>query len=108
MPAETHQHGSTVGVPDLVDLLVELLMPDDDGHVDASTPVSQLGADDELMCWALWDAVVEEFGERGSTEAGDPDDRDDVATIEDLAKVFAAWLGWESVQCDAQTRAHQP
>lgn len=108
MPAETHQHRNAVGVADLVDLLVELLMPDDDGDVDASTPVSPLGADDELTCWALWDAVVEEFGERRSTEAGDPGDLDDVATIEDLAKVFATWLGWESPQCQAQVRAHSP
>ena len=98
MPAETHQHRSTVSIHDLADLLVELLTPDDAGHIDFSTPVSRLEADTEPMRWALWDAVVEEFGERASTEAGEPDDLYDVATIEDLAKVFATWLGWESSQ----------
>ena len=93
MPAETHQRRSTDGAAQLIELLSVLLAPD--GVPACPTDhLEELDLDDEAMQWALWDAVAEEFGERGVAEAGDPDDLDDVETLGDLVGVFALWLGW--------------
>ncbi len=93
MPAETHQRRSTDGAAQLIELLSVLVAPDGE----PACPTDHLGEldlDDEATQWALWDAVAEEFGERGVAGAGDLDDLDDIETLGDLVGVFALWLGW--------------
>ena len=93
MPAETHQRRTTDDAAQLIELLSVLLAPDDE-LARPTDLLDELDLDDEAMQWALWDAVAEEFGERGVAEAGDPDDLDDVETLGDLVGVFTLWLGW--------------
>jgi hypothetical protein len=42
----------------------------------------------------LWDAIVEEFGERSSVDVEDPDDLVGAQSFGDLIDAFANWLGW--------------
>lgn len=106
MPAETHQHRHTDGTLQLLELTTLLAAPDD-RPASPTDHLAELGLDDEALQWALWDAVVEEFGERGVAEPGDPDDLDDVDTLGDLVDVFANWLGWRRRETAIQRSATQ-
>ena len=106
MPAETHQQRHADGTMQLLELTTLLAAPDD-GDAHPTDTLARLGLDDEALQWALWDAVVEEFGERGVAEVGDPDDLDDVETLGDLVDVFATWLGWRRQDTATQQSAAQ-
>ncbi len=94
MPAETHQHFAETGADQLIDLLVALVTPGEGGRPGRDAALADIGLDDEALRWALWDAVVEEFGERGSSDADDPDDLISAHTVGDLVDAFVMWLGW--------------
>ena len=106
MPAETHQQRPADGTKHLLELATLLASPDD-REAGPTDELARLGIDDEALRWALWDAVVEEFGERGVAEVGDPDDLDDAETLGDLVDVFATWLGWQRRGSATQAAAQQ-
>ena len=89
MPAETHQLGEPVGVAAVLDLLA-CVVGLDPGQA-AATPLADLELDDDLAILHLWDAVVEEFAERGIGELA----RDETwpFTLGELAELFACELG---------------
>lgn len=62
MPAETHQHREAAG-PDAVLELLAYVADVDDEHP-AEVRLADLQLDDTFSMMGLWDAVVEELGER--------------------------------------------
>lgn len=78
MPAETHSHHEPITVDDILDLLSTIVHGDSELQPDM--PLDELGLSDDLAVMAFWDAVVEEYGERG---VGEPD-------LEDLATATTA------------------
>jgi hypothetical protein len=89
MPAETHPHQSAVGSEQLIDLAAALTVSPDGDRPHRTDPLASIGLEDEALRWALWDAVIEEFGETGSTGVGDPDDLLGADTVGDLVGVRA-------------------
>ncbi len=87
MPAETHSHHEPATVDDIVDLLGNLL---DLGGDVASTRLADLGLDDDLGVFSLWEAVAAELAERTVGELDIDDAR--VETLGELALVFATVL----------------
>lgn len=88
MPAETHQHREAAG-PDAVLELLAYVADVDDEHP-AEVRLADLQLDDTFSMMGLWDAVVEELGER--SVGADPDlDFDDAPprTLGELAELFA-------------------
>ena len=94
MPAETHQHSAGADADQLIDLLVALATPGERGRPARQTALADVGLGHEALRWALWDAIVEEFGERGSAAVDDPDDLITAQTVGDLVDAFTSWLGW--------------
>jgi hypothetical protein len=88
MPAETHQRREHVSAAEISELLVTIL--DLSTSPDAAGPVrlADVGCDDDLVLLDLWDAAVEEFGER---TLGEPDLEElrAVATLGELAGLVA-------------------
>ncbi|MGE3447800.1 MAG: hypothetical protein AB7H92_09505 [Microbacteriaceae bacterium] len=88
MPAETHQRSEAVGVDAVLDLLACVVGLD--APRAAQARLADLELDDDLSVLHLWDAVVEEYGERS---VGDLDlDGTRPATLGDLADLFAREL----------------
>lgn len=89
MPAETHQHSEPVSVDAVLDLLACVASLDAGRAADAR--LTDLELDDDLSILHLWDAVVEEFGERSIGEL----DLDEIrpATLGELAERFTRELG---------------
>lgn len=92
MPAETHQRSEVVGVDALLDLLACVVGLD--APRAAQARLADLELDDDLSVLHLWDAVVEEYGERS---VGDLDldlhlDGTRPATLGDLADLFTREL----------------
>jgi hypothetical protein len=94
MPAETHQHVARADTEQLIDLVVALVAPDDSERPHRDASLNEVGLADEALRWALWDAIVEEFGERSSADVDDPDDLISAQSVGDLIDAFANWLGW--------------
>ncbi|MAT04010.1 MAG: hypothetical protein CL424_03080 [Acidimicrobiaceae bacterium] len=94
MPAETHQHFAETGSEQLIDLLLALITPGGGERPTRDAALADIGLNDEVLRWAFWDAIVEEFGERGSSDVDDPDDLISARTVGDLIDAFAMWLGW--------------
>lgn len=63
MPAETHQHGRSVGCEDII-VLLSTLLDLKLGAISRDATLRSLGLEDDPALWDLWDAVREEFGER--------------------------------------------
>jgi hypothetical protein len=87
VPAETHSHHELAGPDAVLDLLANLL--DLDGDV-GSIELAELGVDDDLGLFSLWEAVCGELAERTVGELDVDDAR--VRTLGDLAAVFALAL----------------
>lgn len=88
MPAETHQRSEPVDVGAVLDLLACVVGLDAPRAVDA--PLAELELDDDLAILHLWDAVVEEYGERSM---GDLDlDGSRPSTLGELADLFTREL----------------
>lgn len=94
MPAETHQHYVRADTEQLIDLVVALMTPTAGERPPREAALTEVGLADEALRWALWDAIVEEFGERSSVDVEDPDDLVDAQSFGDLIDAFANWLGW--------------
>lgn len=94
MPAETHRHFARADTEQLIDLVVALVTPDGGERPRSDEPLVEVGLADEALRWALWDAIVEEFGDRGSVSVEDPDELVDAQNLGDLIDAFARWLGW--------------
>ncbi len=87
MPGETHQRSEAVEVGAVLELLA-CVVSLDAPHVD--TPLAELELDDDLSILHLWEAVVEEYGERGT---GDLElDATRPATLGELADLFTREL----------------
>jgi hypothetical protein len=89
VPAETHQRQEPAGPDAVLELLGNLLDLDLDGDV-ASVELIDVGMDDDLGLYSLWDAITGELAERTVGELDVDDAR--VSTLGDLARVFAAAL----------------
>lgn len=88
MPAETHQRSEAVGVEAVLDLLACVVGLDADRAAEA--PLADLELGDNLSILHLWDAVVEEYGERS---VGDLDlDESRPSTLGELADLFTREL----------------
>ena len=90
MPAETHQRSEAVGVEAVLDLLACVVGLDADRAAEA--PLAGLELSDDLSVLHLWDAVVEEYGERS---VGDLDldlDGSRPSTLGELADLFTREL----------------
>jgi hypothetical protein len=90
MPAETHQRSEAVGVEDVASLL-ECVIGLHAGQA-AEIPLDDLHLDDDLSILHLWDAVVEEFGERSIGDLGLEFDETRPSTLGELAELFAKEL----------------
>jgi hypothetical protein len=87
MPAETNQHHEQATVDDIVEFL-GCLLEIDDGP--GAILLSEVGLDDDLGLFSLWEVVVNEFAERALGELDLADAR--VDTLRELAEVFVAAL----------------
>jgi hypothetical protein len=88
MPAETHQRSEAVDVGTVLDLLSCVVGLDAPRAADA--PLAELELDDDLSILHLWDAVVEEYGERS---VGDLElDGTRPTTLGELADLFTREL----------------
>lgn len=88
MPAETHQRSEAVDVGAVLDLLTCVVGLDAPRAADA--PLTALELDDDLSILHLWDAVVEEYGERS---VGDLElDGTRPTTLGELADLFTREL----------------
>lgn len=88
MPAETHQRSEAAGAEAVLDLLACVVGLDADRAAEA--PLADLELSDDLSILHLWDAVVEEYGERS---VGDLDlDGGRPSTLGELADLFAREL----------------
>ncbi|MCD9622262.1 hypothetical protein [Rhabdothermincola salaria] len=93
MPAETHQHRDQVTSDDVLELLLVVLEVPDRSSAGADTELGEVGIDSDLALLDLWDAIVEEFGERTLGEI-DLDDLRAAHTVGELAEV--ATKGWSA------------
>lgn len=107
MPAETHQRRAAVSVSEICDLLVSVLgLGDPCGQAD-DVRLAEVGCDEDLVLFDLWDAAVEEFGERTIGEP-DLDDLRDVTTLGELACLIAGRCGAAGDNGGSSERGDQP
>lgn len=66
MPAETHSHREAVSVETVLDCMATIIGLDPEGVGERS--LDELGLEDDLAVLHLWDAVVDELGERSTGE----------------------------------------
>jgi hypothetical protein len=86
MPAETHQRRDGVAAPEIIELLENVLgLP----AANDATSLAELGCDGDLSLLDLWDAAVEEYGERTLGEP-DLDELRSATTVGELAELIAA------------------
>lgn len=86
MPAETHQHSGEVTVTDVLELFGAVLgLSDDIGD----RSLVELGCDDDLTLLDLWEAGIEEYGERTVAEI-DVDELRATHTLAALARLVVA------------------
>lgn len=94
MPAETHQLRDRVDVAAVLALVASMVGLDGEsgGAPDAgAVALADVGLDDDLGILELWDAVVDELGERALGDLDLEDDRPE--TLGELAALFHASLG---------------
>jgi len=90
VPAETNQHREQIDVAGVLDLLSIMVGVEVDVDEAAGLTLDELDLHDDLALLHLWDATVEELGERA---VGDLDlDGERPATLRDLAALFHAHL----------------
>ena len=89
MPAETHSRREPVDVGTVLDVIASVIGIDPDAAADRR--LTELELDDELAMFHLWDAVVEELGERAVGEL-EPLGAARPVTPGELAEVFHAAL----------------
>lgn len=87
MPAETHSHHELAGPDAVLELLANLLDVDGDA---AAAELADLGVDDDLGIYSLWEEVCGELAERTVGELDVDEAR--VRTLGDLAAVFTVAL----------------
>ena len=87
MPAETHQQHEPAGAAAVLELLGLVL--DVDGDL-AELELADLGVDDDLGIFSLWEAVTADLAERTVGELDVDEAR--VPTLGELADVFAQAL----------------
>jgi hypothetical protein len=82
MPAETHSRRDRIDSSEIVEMLENVLglPPAEDGD---DPTLAELGCDGDLSLLDLWDAAVEEYGER---TLGEPD-LDELRSMTTLAEV---------------------
>lgn len=104
MPAETNQHQDAPDLGAVLELLTQVLDVDVDPVEARDLTLADLGIDDDLAALRLWDAVIEEFGER---TVGEPDDigGEPLRTLGELADWCLDALGLE---VGAATGASRP
>ncbi|MDZ7674786.1 MAG: hypothetical protein U5K30_06950 [Acidimicrobiales bacterium] len=96
MPAETHTHTEPITVDDILDLLSTIVGDED---FDSTLTLEDLGLSDALALMAFWDAIVEEYSERG---VGEPD-LDDLASAADALELARRTLGSLGIETGTET-----
>ena len=87
MPAETHRRSSAVATIDVVALFGAVLGLD--GGVTEHRSLVELGCDDDLTLLDLWEAGIEEYGERTVADV-DVEELRAARTLAGLARLVVA------------------
>ena len=93
MPAETHRRSDPIDAQGILDLLADLVGMDATSAAHAL--LIDLRVDDDLSILDLWDAVLEEYGERCVGDLDLAFDERRPASLTELAQWFAHLLGDE-------------